>query len=155
MISRKHIFQDLQPYVCTFSDCNEPDKTYATRRAFVNHELQEHRARQSWSCTQPFCNFRSSDRALVGDHQKSHIRSESGIILPNIMVEDQDPAMYGIACPFCKQLINPIKTNLGRHIGKHMEEIAYAAVTKSYEDDDDISSGATFMAAKFSNSTYE
>ena len=39
----KHIFQDLQPYICTFQDCPTPAATYATRREWVSHMIQSHR----------------------------------------------------------------------------------------------------------------
>ena len=42
--------------------------------------------------------------------------------------------------PFCSEDIGRIRTNRGRHIGRHMEEIAFAVVTKPYEEWDFYSS---------------
>ena len=39
---RKHVMNDLRPYVCTFLDCDEAGKTYASRRAFRTHERSAH-----------------------------------------------------------------------------------------------------------------
>lgn len=39
---REHVMNDLRPYVCTYSDCSQADKTYASRSAFLRHELSIH-----------------------------------------------------------------------------------------------------------------
>ena len=44
-------------------------------------------------------------------------------------VADPDPR-----CPFCSEDMGLDRTNRGRHIGRHMEEIAFAVVTKPYEE---------------------
>jgi hypothetical protein len=45
-------------------------------------------------------------------------------------------------CPLCQE---PIRDQFGRHVGRHMEEISFAVVTKPYEDWDfyDGSSGSS------------
>ena len=46
-------------------------------------------------------------------------------------------------CPFCQETIAKGYIMLGRHLGRHMEEISFAVVTKPYEEwkfyDDTIS----------------
>lgn len=32
LVARKHVFGDLEPYMCTYGDCVRPDKTYGERR---------------------------------------------------------------------------------------------------------------------------
>ena len=39
----------------------------------------------------------------------------------------------GVNCPFCGETLQNSATERGRHIGRHMEEIAFAVVTKPYE----------------------
>ena len=38
----KHIFKDLQPYICTFQGCSRPDKLYDSRREWFDHISTAH-----------------------------------------------------------------------------------------------------------------
>ena len=38
----KHIFKDLQPYICTFQPCSRPDKLYDSRREWFHHISTDH-----------------------------------------------------------------------------------------------------------------
>jgi hypothetical protein len=53
--------------------------------------------------------------------------------------------LRGVICPFCQEEIAPGKVMLGRHLGRHMEEISFAVVMRPYEEwkfyDDTISTG--------------
>lgn len=40
----KHVFQDLQPYICTVSTCTTPDKLYCTRHEWLDHLKMVHPA---------------------------------------------------------------------------------------------------------------
>lgn len=77
---------DLRPYLCTFEDCPQGAKTYASRRLWMEHELE------------------------------NHIRLNN-------------------PCPFCQDTVPAIeKLGNGRHVGRHLEEIAFTVVPKPYED---------------------
>ena len=40
----KHVFQDLQPYICISPTCTSPDKLYSTRREWLHHSNMFHAA---------------------------------------------------------------------------------------------------------------
>ncbi|KAL3477454.1 hypothetical protein BJX99DRAFT_226268 [Aspergillus californicus] len=40
---KRHVFRDLRPYVCTFTECQNAEKLYATRHEWLYHEMQMHR----------------------------------------------------------------------------------------------------------------
>lgn len=40
--SRTHVLQDLQPYVCTVEDCDEPTTQFNSRRSCRLHEIRRH-----------------------------------------------------------------------------------------------------------------
>ncbi len=52
----------------------------------------------------------------------------------------------GTACPLCQATIAQGDRTFARHVGRHLEEIAFAVVTKAYEEwqfyDDTSSSNA-------------
>ena len=40
---KRHIFRDLQPYICTFSECSTSNRLYDSRREWYSHENRSHR----------------------------------------------------------------------------------------------------------------
>lgn len=50
----KHVHEDLQPFTCTFPDCNEP-KSFKRKADWVRHENERHRKLEWWTCTIPEC----------------------------------------------------------------------------------------------------
>lgn len=115
--------------MCTFPDCEVSTTTYRTRLRFVAHELRAHRGR--WICHCPFrrCQetFRDSKSQL--QHVKTH---KLGPItpLPKMIKNPVESA----DCLFCGERIESGRENLARHVGRHMEEISFAVVTKPYEE---------------------
>ena len=94
---RKHVMNDLRPYVCTFLDCSEAGETYGSRSAFLSHELCFHESEES------------SRRELQRGLPKT--------------------------CVFCEEVLSIADLKVrGRHVARHMEEIAFTVVTKPYED---------------------
>ncbi|KAF5530648.1 serine threonine kinase [Fusarium mexicanum] len=47
----RHVFRDLQAYVCTFDNCETPDILYETRQDWLRHEFENHR--REWHCNDP------------------------------------------------------------------------------------------------------
>ncbi|KAF2688930.1 hypothetical protein K458DRAFT_293521, partial [Lentithecium fluviatile CBS 122367] len=45
---RKHVLCDIQPYVCTFGECDLFDHFFKSREEWFRHEAQHHRAK--WFC---------------------------------------------------------------------------------------------------------
>jgi hypothetical protein len=45
----EHVLQDLSSYICVYKDCAEPSKTYATVKAWMKHDGDDH-LKDRWSC---------------------------------------------------------------------------------------------------------
>jgi hypothetical protein len=147
---RAHVFQDLQPYLCTFPSCPEGDSTFSTRRAFVTHEMRNHRAKLGirHHCLYPMCHATFTNDAKAYDHLRSHpVLVDATRNQPRDSNFDRFIAtrkhLTGVKCPFCEENLEDGVAMLGRHLGRHMEEISFAVVTKPYEEwkfyDDSIS----------------
>ena len=133
----KHVYSDLQPYVCTFEQCNTSDHTYESRRRWFNHEIHHHR--RIWTCS-THCNkeFRSRD-----DFER-HIRHN----LPTGLTTSQIPLFIdnssapvpqdssNVVCPLCGDQVGG-NLLLTKHLGRHLEEIALFALPQSSSDSDD------------------
>jgi hypothetical protein len=83
---RKHVFEDLKPYVCTIDGCEEP-------RTLFNHSLMwaEHETSHLMSNTAecPFCAASFQQRALTYfKHVSTHLQEVSLSVLPHPADED-------------------------------------------------------------------
>ena len=152
--ARKHLFDDLRPYVCTFEQCDL--RMFADRVSWLRHEVDTHRV--EW-----FCSFCSHSIFNCRAHLESHMQENHG----DHFRHDQLPALIdaskrstdGISadsCPFCfkygekqksmnahlniKELFIDVKDfrHFYRHVGKHMEQLALFAlpmITGMQEED--------------------
>lgn len=96
---RRHVLNDLRPYICTFQDCTIANESFASRAGFLDHEMLVH----------------------------------GRFTLDRLVDFDSD----GIACLFCGEVLSKAwskRDEYARHVGRHMEEIAFAVVTKPYEE---------------------
>ena len=93
----KHVFQDLQPYICIFPTCTTPDKLYSTRREWLYHLKMAHPAAMTGDDTPkestgfapcPLC----KEEIISGQfdcHLTRHLQKLALFILP-ISEEDSD-----------------------------------------------------------------
>ena len=47
---RSHVFQDIEPYVCTWEPCNKANETFGSVTEWLRHELDSHRLPRLWHC---------------------------------------------------------------------------------------------------------
>ena len=84
----KHIFLDLQPYVCLDMECKEPQRVYATRREWLRHSkasdskrgtilIRDHEVKNCPLCTENFKNGVEYDR-----HCARHLQDLALFVLP-------------------------------------------------------------------------
>ena len=142
---KKHVFADLQPYICTFQDCKEGINSFGTRKSWNDHEFSVHRTTKIWICND--CAARFSERDLF----REHAYSNHGNVLMRNQLEalvNSAEKRVGIAednkCPFCYELPGTQSRAFAMHVGRHMEEIALAVLPRDSEFVDDQSSAGSF-----------
>jgi len=132
----KHVYIDLQPYVCTASDCQVPERTYESRREWFQHELQAHR--KWWECIMG-CNvvFQSSDEL------RKHIGHKHAELAHNPRTEDvvrscarQYSMDQEACCPLCMEKQRSL-TQLRHHLGKHHQQLSLFAIPPHMIDEED------------------
>ena len=144
---RKHVFQDLKPYVCTFEECDL--KMFADRSTWFSHELQVHRI--EWCC--PFCthsplqSLESFEDHLQNRHAQKFVKEQLSALGATCQqsVERISPQ----ACPFCDEWFVKLKdanpdlagetlvvtpAQFQHHVGTHMEQLALFALPKDHGD---------------------
>ena len=102
---RRHVLSDLCPYICTFPFCHRANDLFASRLEFLDHEKMVH--------------------GLEGRFRLKGC----------VSAFEQSVHRDGITCRFCGEDLSEVWGHeYARHVGRHMEEIAFAVVTKPYED---------------------
>ncbi|KAF2128477.1 hypothetical protein P153DRAFT_397547 [Dothidotthia symphoricarpi CBS 119687] len=137
---RTHLLQDLQPYVCTYPDC-EGSGLFRSRREWVAHEAGH---RKAWRCSEHPTAIYKSPAGLENHLRRKHLDSfpESQL---NTIVKVGETSTVDVRekCPVC---FAPADTegmgDFQNHIANHLERIATFALPNGNEDAADGASSA-------------
>jgi SH3 domain len=137
----KHVFSDLQPYICTFEECDKEEETFESRHRWFAHELRFHR--RLWTCY-GHCDQKFPSGTLFREHVRKsrHIAANQ---LPALaeMCEGPIDVASKTRCPLCRAEVTGIK-KLEKHIGRHMEEVAlFALPTSSFDSEQEMESATS------------
>lgn len=87
----RHVFNDLEPYVCTDMDCKTPNKLYSTRHEWLHHMKIAHRHHENETHACALCGDHQRDQASLGRHVARHLQELALFILPrNEADSDED-----------------------------------------------------------------
>ncbi|KAF2164405.1 hypothetical protein M409DRAFT_56674 [Zasmidium cellare ATCC 36951] len=130
---RRHVYEDLPPYVCITSDCGSRGRQFARRRDWRRH-LKEHDT--CWVC--PFdCSDAFNDPGSFKKHLKAvHLHDKCDYAAENLLSSSarigQGPEC--VRCPLCFEGKQDAKTYY-KHLGHHMEQLAlFALPSRLYGD---------------------
>ncbi|EER28989.1 hypothetical protein CPC735_036950 [Coccidioides posadasii C735 delta SOWgp] len=107
---REHVYRDLHPYVCTFEDCATPDRLFAHRNEWFEHENR---------CICAIGNVWNAVIKLL--HQNQRSGSNFG--------------RYGIVFPVQQELA--LYLQFRRHLAKHQKQLALFALPSNVQQDND------------------
>ena len=137
---REHIFRDLRPYVCTYTDCNSGDQLYDSWKDWITHERWAHN--KIWCCpTHPSEKFNS---ALSF---KQHLQDDCYQTLPEAELDRLVSANETFSndvtqgCPFCLCNIEDAH-KFQNHIATHLQRIALFALPRSINIEDASEAGS-------------
>jgi hypothetical protein len=140
---KEHVYLDIQPYVCTFPNCQQPQQAFGMRAEWFRHELYAHRSTDVWRCGGQQCQIDFDNEVDYEDHlRRVHIDLLHSTDLEALAKEFKNLAMTsarGNACTFCGLAIADVQ-KLKIHIGDHMELFALASMELMREllgDDED------------------
>lgn len=140
----QHVFQDLQPYMCTFENCYQPQQSFGLRTEWFRHEAFEHRSEDVWRCGGQSCQIEFDSQ----DDYEEHLRASHGDLLQSMDLDalTKDfkhlamPSSRGHLCIVCGAVVSDVQ-DLKVHIGSHMELFALASMqvmdNMSSEDEGD------------------
>ncbi|RMJ14895.1 hypothetical protein CDV36_005439 [Fusarium kuroshium] len=132
---KRHVFRDLRPYICTFENCQNPDKLYVSRHEWIYHELQIHRRKYVCKDCPKTYSSRTEMSAHIQEHYGESIsQAQLSVILD--LCDQQDDGMNGEKdeCLVCGEELSFLA--LQRHLATHMEDMALFILPNTQEGQD-------------------
>jgi hypothetical protein len=137
---RTHLLQDLQPYVCTYSECESSEQLFRSRREWAEHEASH---RKAWRCPEHPAAVYKTSSGLEEHFRREHAESFPESQLASIVKVGETTTIDDRhKCPICNAVADT--EGLGdfhNHIANHLERIATFALPTSTEDESDGASG--------------
>jgi O-acetyl-ADP-ribose deacetylase (regulator of RNase III) len=138
---RTHLLQDLQPYVCTYPNCDSSEQLFRSRREWAEHEATH---RKAWRCPEhPNAMYKTSS-GLEDHFRCEHVDSfPENQVLAMVKVGETNTVDERKTCPICSAPADI--EGLGdfhNHIANHLERFATFALPNGREDDSDGASSA-------------
>ncbi|KAM7210735.1 C2H2 type zinc finger domain protein [Rhypophila decipiens] len=131
---KRHVFRDLRPYVCTFEDCQNGGKLYASRHDWTYHELQLHR--REYRCRQ--CDQKHNARKEMAAHLKTHYGDSFPAARLSVALDLCDRQVDILSakdsCIFCGDEL--LLSALQGHTAAHMEDISLFVLPSTADDGD-------------------
>jgi hypothetical protein len=123
---KKHVFEDLQPYVCTYGDCDLYDQFFESRDAWFHHEMQHHRTK--WFCNIDGHPEYDSEKDFLLHMQMSHNRKFDETQFSIIKGIFRRPTKnFAGTCNLCHR----DSKNLKSHLCQHLQQIAMFALPRT------------------------
>ncbi|GAB1315509.1 C2H2-type domain-containing protein [Madurella fahalii] len=131
---KKHVFRDLQPYVCLSSTCPTPEQQYSRRNDWMNHMRQEHW--RFWSCPYGCQQTYSTAQEFQQHVEKSHRSQAAARNLDALQVLSghPDPKRARGKCPLCLDFHIRSDRQYSSHVADHLESLALFALPHTDED---------------------
>ncbi|KAK7418603.1 hypothetical protein QQZ08_011187 [Neonectria magnoliae] len=135
---KKHVFADLQPYVCIFKNCSL--KLFETRQEWLEHETTFHQ--RHWRCT--LCPGSEASYAteediavhIESDHRGNVTENQLPLLLE--ACEQQSQTLDTSSCPFCQEwkedsFLADNSRGFCRHIARHLRLLSLVSIPLGIE----------------------
>ena len=102
----KHVFQDLQPYICTVAACSTPHTLFSTRHEWAQHLKEAH------------------PREWTGYENRT-----------GVVINESDKSSFCAICPLCRSN-SRYERHFVRHLARHLQELALFVLPQDDADSD-------------------
>jgi len=134
-----HVFVDLEPYICTWDNCIRADKTFASKDAWFQHELDNHRLRKIWlcqTCRREFDHREELEQHFLTIHD-STLEADQLTLMASMCERFSQTSLSSPSCKLCGTIC-PKAEDLKDHTASHMEQLALTSIYSDDGLDDDI-----------------
>lgn len=142
---RKHILEDLQPYICTYQNCALSDHFFNSKDEWYEHESQHHRI--MWSCNTERHQDCDNLWNFINHMQKDHgaTFNESTFLKAQAMFQKPSCRIDG-TCNLCLRECK----NLKYHVSRHLQQMAFFALPRVNEIAGSSKAGHCTESSKYS-----
>ncbi|KAM3498288.1 hypothetical protein MY10362_008386 [Beauveria mimosiformis] len=131
---KRHVFRDLQPYICLRDDCSAPDHLYARRADWMEHMKAEHW--RVWHCIFGCPGTFDSKKELQAHLHATHGQDSSGAKLASLESPSGRADIGKIEkCPLCASFWCESVQKYEQHIGRHLEDLALFVLPSTGDDE--------------------
>lgn len=111
--------------------------TFATRKQWANHEFEQHRVERFGRCQEFSAELASLEdwRNHVSKAHPNSVPSRSRLGVSAQLAENSCLDVADMSCPLCLKKLGPIQRAFATHVGKHMEQLALAALPKEVNNE--------------------
>ncbi|KAK4230289.1 hypothetical protein QBC38DRAFT_357581, partial [Podospora fimiseda] len=126
-----HLMHDLEPYHCTYQDCQEPNRLYGSYHDWRDHESTHVRV---WHCY--FHDFEfDTQQEYIHHMEQQHPDSKSEHLSPELMAAAFRPSHRPLRdCPLCPTRFSTLQ-EMHDHIKHHLERLARCCLPTDPSDD--------------------
>ncbi|KAI1735318.1 hypothetical protein F4680DRAFT_307303 [Xylaria scruposa] len=137
---KKHIFRDLQPYVCLAPSCLAQYYKFSRRSDWLHHMKETHW--RSWRC---YCGRQEAFNNAEEFHCHLKKAHPSDLTLQQQetlghMCSQLDLSKAVGPCPLCVEVHMSSATQYDAHVGHHLEQLALFALPRMSNEDDETRS---------------
>lgn len=137
LLIRKHVYQDLHPYVCLEKYCTKASQDFQSREQWAFHMLKEHW--RTWNC--PFgcsLSFRNSDDARRHVLEVHPTEVSAGRVKDLVDLSSNADLRYAEGkCPLCLTFDIKGSRVYESHVGRHLEQLALLFLPHTFDDEND------------------
>jgi hypothetical protein len=132
--NRRHVFGDLRPFTCLFSQCTESNVDFDRRHNWQLHVSRYHWS--SWHCPFKCEGFFPSATELTCHVKNKHLPTggEQEVRTVVSLGERVASADTTNQCPVCGSTVSGLKKYI-KHVGRHLEQLALFALPSLEEQD--------------------
>lgn len=116
--------------------------TFATRKQWASHEFEQHRVERFWRCQECSAELPSLEywRNHIFKAHPNTVPSRSRLGVSAQLAENSRLDVADMSCPLCLKKLGPSRQAFATHVGKHMEQLALAALPKEVSDESESDS---------------
>ncbi|PPJ54661.1 hypothetical protein CBER1_07655 [Cercospora berteroae] len=120
---RNHVFDDLQPYVCTYEICASAHRAYSSAHQWKQHMISAHPI--SWRCPLECDRVFTTVQDLETHVVEHHKVSDDAMTLKTVSDACADPhdVLSSRRCALC-QCVCPSQRHWFKHIQEHQQQLA-------------------------------
>ncbi|KAK5988292.1 hypothetical protein PT974_12436 [Cladobotryum mycophilum] len=141
---KKHVFRDLQPYICLSAACSMPHHLYSCRSEWAKHMRKDHW--KTWKCF-----FGCSEIFSTAEGFRSHVETnhKENFLVSRLdtfenLSSRQEFKKLEQKCPLCFEVEIKSARQYETHVGSHLENLALFTLPtleidgeEEEQDDDD------------------